>query len=576
MCVWSAYAGKKQAAPIMLEALRKTEGFWAGFYTGLATCHEGKLYFDKCAGHTGIFEKTFNIADYPGFTGIAHSRTNSGGGANRAHPFVGTEGKVALVSQGTIGIFSDQVENFSKVAHRLYNEGRRMRSGSSTDGARPNPAFVMPDGNQLSLSDVVVNEIEAEYMKHGDIVKAMRNASGYMLEESCSICIFADKPGVIGFINMNQRVCYSFEEDGVYMGTTRDVFPGNFMEIPGNSVGYVTAEGVFHREALGNFPLETHIPENLLPAAVACLKENPGLYLGQLCDKAVRPAGYPKGHLDYHCLATYRTIEALISAGMVRYEEVLIPGTTGAEGRCFKWYLKEKRAAQYAMQPCVFTSNEGKTLNYCRRMMNPELPGDPAVLLFLHGAGERGCDNDLQLVHGAAEVISWCERNKQKVLLLFPQCPENQQWVNTPWNALSHTLPEISEALTLAYAMLNSECEKVAADRKRIYISGISMGGYGTWDIISRFPETFAAAFPVCGGADTAQAPKLTDMPILAYHGAIDSVVPTSRTRDMVNALKEAGSCKVTYVEIPDCDHNSWTPAFRDDASWKWLFEQHK
>lgn len=576
MCVWSAYAGKKQAAPIMLEAIKKTEGFWAGFYTGLATCHEGKLYFDKCAGHAAIFEKQFNIADYPGVTGIAHSRTNSGGGANRAHPFVGTEGIVALVSQGTIGIFADQVANFSKVARRLYDEGRRMRSGSSTDGARPAPEFIMPDGNQVSLSDVVVNEIESEYMKHGDIVKAMRNASGYMLEESCSICIFADKPGVIGFINMNQRVCYSFEEDGVYMGTTREAFPGNFMEIPGNSVGYVTADGVFHREALGDFKVKTHIPENLVPAATVCLKENPGLTLGALCDKAIRPAGYPKGELDYHTLATYRTIEALISAGMVKYEEVFTPGATGVEGRYYTWSLKEKRADKYAMQPCVYTSPCGKTLNYCRRMMNPELPGDPAVLLFLHGAGERGFDNDKQLVHGAAEVISWCERNKQKVLLLFPQCPENQQWVNTPWDALSHTMPEISEALDLAYAMLDSECGRVEADRKRIYVSGISMGGYGTWDAISRYPETFAAAFPVCGGADTAQAPKLTDMPILTFHGDTDTVVPTSRTRDMVKALKEAGSQKITYIEVPRCGHDSWFTAFRDDASWKWLFEQHK
>lgn len=340
MCVWSAYAGKKQAAPIILDALKKTEGYWAGYYTGIATCDNGSLYFDKCIGHTGIFEEKFNLSDFPGTTGIGHSRTNSGGGENRAHPFVGTEGKVALVSQGSIGIFGNDLNTFSEVAHRLYAEGRRLRSGSSTDGMRPNPAFIMPDGNQVSLSDVVVNEIESEYMKHGDIVKAMRCASGYMLEESCSICIFADKPGVIGFINMNQRVGYSFEEDGVYMGTCRPAFPGCFMEIPGNSVGYVTAGGVYHREELGDFKVDNTLPEGMVPAAIAYLKENPGAHLAHICDQALRPLGFPAGRLDYHCLAAYRTIEALVAADLVKYDVVDAPGCKGIDGRSFKWSLK--------------------------------------------------------------------------------------------------------------------------------------------------------------------------------------------------------------------------------------------
>lgn len=587
MCVWSAYAGKKQAAPLMLDALKKTEGFWAGFYTGMATCHEGKIFFEKCAGHTGIFQSQFDLAVLPGTTGIAHSRTNSGGGANRAHPFVGTEGKVALVSQGILGVFADKSSRYAEVARQLYASGRRLRSGSSTDGVRPNPDFTMPDGNQVSLSDVVVNRIEEEYMTHGDMVRAMRAASGYMPEESCSICIFADRPGVIGFINMNQRVCYSFEEDGLYMGTTREAFPGHFTEIPGNSVGYATAEGLFHRENLGDFKIKSFIPDGTVPAAIAALKSNPGLTLGQICDQAIRPLGYTRGELDYHTIATYRTIEALIAADMVKYEAVETPGATGVEGRYFTWSLKdtsrnkqmensETRVQKFAMEQCVYTSSEGKQLNYCRRIVNPDQPGPLPVLLFLHGAGERGCDNDLQLHHGAAEVISWCERNNQKVLLLFPQCPENHQWVNTPWDALSHTLPEISEDLSLALAMLESETARTDADRNRLYICGISMGGYGTWDAISRNPELFAAAFPVCGGADTEQAPKLVNMPILTWHGGVDSVVPTSRTRDMVDALKKAGSQKVTYVEVPGCDHNSWTPAFQEDASWKWLFAQSK
>lgn len=231
---------------------------------------------------------------------------------------------------------------------------------------------------------------------------------------------------------------------------------------------------------------------------------------------------------------------------------------------------------KYNMEQCVHISAEGQKLNYCRRQLNPDLPGATSVLLFLHGAGERGDDNAKQLYHGAAEVISWCERNARKVLLLFPQCPEGQQWVNTPWGDLRHDLPEESESLKLALSLLEAEIQKVQADRSRIYISGISMGGYGTWDAISRYPELFAAAFPVCGGADTAQAPKLINLPILTFHGDSDTVVPTSRTREMVEALKRAGSHHITYHEVPDCGHDSWFTAFRDDTSWEWLFSQKK
>ena len=341
MCVWTAYAGKKQAAPVIMEALKKIEGYWAGFYTGLAVCGEGTIRFDKCAGHTGIFEQQFSLKDYPGTTGIAHSRTNSGGGANRAHPFVGTEGKVALVSQGSLGVFAeDAPKDYGAELRRLYAAGRRMRSGSLPElGMRSNPDFTAPDGMQISLSDIVVNVIEEEYMKSGDMIRAMRKASGSLREESCSICIFADKPGVIGFINMNQRVCYAFEEDGVYMGNTMAAFPGKFMEIPGNSVGYVTAEGEFRRENLGDFKIETAMPDGLLPAAVQCLRENPGMLLGHLCDRALRPL-FGKGVLDYHSTGAYNTLETLIKAGMVRYEVVEVMGQSGVAGRSFKWFLK--------------------------------------------------------------------------------------------------------------------------------------------------------------------------------------------------------------------------------------------
>lgn len=236
----------------------------------------------------------------------------------------------------------------------------------------------------------------------------------------------------------------------------------------------------------------------------------------------------------------------------------------------------EKYFEKYRMEQAVFTTADGKTLNYCRRLINPELPGNAAVLLFFHGAGERGCDNSRQLTHGAGEVVNYCEKNSQKVLLLFPQCPENQQWVNTPWGELRHSLPPESEAMGLVRQMLKKELADTSIDLNRIYVSGISMGGYATWDILSREPELFAGAFPVCGGADTAMAERLKNIPILTYHGDSDTTVPVSRTRDIVAALKSAGSTSINYVELPGCGHNSWEPAFAVEANWQWLFNCHK
>ncbi|MBR2373692.1 MAG: prolyl oligopeptidase family serine peptidase [Lentisphaeria bacterium] len=238
---------------------------------------------------------------------------------------------------------------------------------------------------------------------------------------------------------------------------------------------------------------------------------------------------------------------------------------------------QETLAGKYGMEQCVYKSSNGKLLKCCRREMNYDKSGKAAVLLFLHGAGERGDDNTSQLVHGAAEIIAWCEKNREKVLLLFPQCPEGMQWVDTPWGDLSHSLPPESESMALAMAALEYEMTvgEDETDAGRIYIAGISMGGYGTWDALSRHPERFAAAFPVCGGGDTAQAEKMKDIPILTYHGALDTVVPPERSRTMVDAVRKAGG-RITYVELPDCNHGSWFAAFAEDNNWKWLFEQKK
>jgi predicted peptidase len=127
-------------------------------------------------------------------------------------------------------------------------------------------------------------------------------------------------------------------------------------------------------------------------------------------------------------------------------------------------------------------------------------------------------------------------------------------------------------------AMVIDLMEKIKADfpvdPRRIYVTGLSMGGYGTWDLISRMPDYFAAAVPICGGGDEKQAYKLVDIPVWAFHSADDRTVPVERSRKMVHAIKEAGGKKIRYTEYEDAGHGSWKPAYADPKLLRWMFRQ--
>lgn len=224
----------------------------------------------------------------------------------------------------------------------------------------------------------------------------------------------------------------------------------------------------------------------------------------------------------------------------------------------------------------TFTSG-GQTLNY--RIHVPEKV-EPAsklpLVLFFHGAGERGDDNISQLKHGANPIAAWSEKTNTPVIIVAPQCPTGKQWVDTPWANDSHTMPtEPSESMQLVIDLLAEIRATQPVDESRIYVTGLSMGGFGTWDIIQRMPNTFAAAMPVCGGGDTAMAEAIKEMPIHVFHGGADTVVKTKRSQDMVAALKGVGS-PVLYTEYPGVGHGSWGPAYSTDENLAWLLAQKK
>jgi predicted peptidase len=179
------------------------------------------------------------------------------------------------------------------------------------------------------------------------------------------------------------------------------------------------------------------------------------------------------------------------------------------------------------------------------------------LLLFLHGAGERGDDLNLVKKHGPPKLIE--QGREFPFLVVSPQCPLNSWW------------PEQVDALI---ALLDEVQSKYAVDADRVYLTGLSMGGFGTWTLISRHPERFAAAAPICGGGDRYLARRLKDVPVWAFHGAKDPVVPLQATTDMVEALKRAGG-DVQLTVYPEAQHDSWTETYNNPRLYEWLLS-HK
>ena len=195
------------------------------------------------------------------------------------------------------------------------------------------------------------------------------------------------------------------------------------------------------------------------------------------------------------------------------------------------------------------------------------------LILFLHGAGERGSDNTKQLNNCVQNIAN----SAPNAIIVAPQCTEGNQWVDTPWSNVSYSTDTVAESneLQMVMMLLEKLKKEYSVDKDRIYVSGISMGGFGTWDLITRHPNTFAAAIPVCGGADSSKAEVVKNIPIYTFHGESDWDVPVAGTRAMVEAIKTAGGNKITYTEYAGRGHNIWDDAFATTGLFDNLFK-HK
>jgi predicted peptidase len=182
------------------------------------------------------------------------------------------------------------------------------------------------------------------------------------------------------------------------------------------------------------------------------------------------------------------------------------------------------------------------------------------VILFLHGAGETGTDGQLQAKVGLGPAIKKREKSFP-FLAIFPQSQKRT------WQAGSQDAKR-------ALAILDAVSKEYKTDPKRVYLTGLSMGGYGTWSLAQVQPDRWAAIVPVCGGGDPKQAGKIKHIPCWCFHGETDMAVPVAKSRDMIEALKKAGGTP-KYDEYAGVGHNSWDRAYATKELYPWLLEQH-
>lgn len=201
------------------------------------------------------------------------------------------------------------------------------------------------------------------------------------------------------------------------------------------------------------------------------------------------------------------------------------------------------------------------------------------LVLFLHGAGQRGNDNVAQYTYGEGATL-WAQTpNQQKYpcFVVSPQCPSGKQWVNTNWSYGSYNQDNIpiSEQLSMVLDILDSLKREFNVDTTKIYVTGMSMGGYGTWDLITRFPKKFAAAVICCGAGDPTKAGKIRTLPLQVFHSSDDPTVPVSGSRDMVNAINALGvnDRGNYYTEYTDKGHGCWYAAYATPGLVDWLFQ---
>ncbi len=224
-----------------------------------------------------------------------------------------------------------------------------------------------------------------------------------------------------------------------------------------------------------------------------------------------------------------------------------------------------------------FINKNGDTLQYRYLFPDYDTVRKYPLVIFLHGSGERGNDNVAQLKWGVMNFATDEMMKLHPAFVIAPQCPQKMAWSNFERNKgqVGNLKSTPSKPMELVIELIRETIKTMPVDTNRIYITGLSMGGYGTFDAIERYPGLFAAAMPVCGGGDTSKAGSIAHIPIWIFHGSEDAAVDPQNAYNMAEALRKAGAHPGLTI-YPETGHFSWIAAYSDMQAMDWLFRQHK
>lgn len=226
----------------------------------------------------------------------------------------------------------------------------------------------------------------------------------------------------------------------------------------------------------------------------------------------------------------------------------------------------------------IFTDSLNNSMPY--RMLSPmtiEPNKSYPLVLFLHGSGERGTDNEKQLTYGASIFSNPVNADKYPAFVVFPQCKERAWTDKIDERAFmpGAPIPPESKSEELVMELIDNLIESYPIDKSRIYIVGISMGGIAAYDLVCRYPQLFTAAVPICGAVNPERLHTAKDVKFMIFHGEEDDEIPSICSREAYKALNSVGA-DVDYVEFAGIGHDCWSSAFNYPSLLPWLFSQKK
>ena len=334
MCNIAGYVGNQPAAPILLEMLRRQEGLCGGYYTGIATIHEGKLHYAKLVGTVSDLETETKAASLPGTIGIIHSRSNSGGGDNWSHPFVrdpGTGATEAYVANGSLGCFGPRKKEYDDIADGLVREGFRMDS-REPGGVEGYP--LLSDGSGVHMSDVMCQLISREIQQGACVEKAMKDAFMSMPAEIVGLLISLTEPESIGWARINMPMNLAFAPHGAYLASSPFGFPadaGEPIPLPAGASGTVYPNR-FTVNSFGSMPasvapISARVRKQAYEKLAEALKRE-GLTIGPM--EAVVTPLFPKADCVPATLVVYDVLHSLKEEGRLQCVREILPGAKGS------------------------------------------------------------------------------------------------------------------------------------------------------------------------------------------------------------------------------------------------------